>query len=203
MNNSLTLLSTTLSVDAEFGATTAISADVSTIDISKGSLEFIFTNGTLGPGAGKEIELYCAFTNTRLTSNIAVSAGTSASMKEYVLNDTSLLSYYYKTDVNITGNWISIWYNHPSIDEEIGLVVKLLYGNPLDGDTGPQGPTGPSGGPSGATGPGFTGATGPVGATGSVAGGLSGTKIYFVADSIIGPLSRQLTFINGVLTSES
>lgn len=35
------------------------------------------------------------------------------------------------------------------------------------------------------------------------AGGLSGTKVYYVADSSGDAVTRKLTFVNGILTAET
>lgn len=40
-------------------------------------------------------------------------------------------------------------------------------------------------------------------ADGSVTTGLSGTKVYYVSDSSGGAVTRKLTFVNGLLTSET
>ena len=39
--------------------------------------------------------------------------------------------------------------------------------------------------------------------SGTPAGGLTGTKIYYVSDTSSGPTTRKLTFVNGILTSET
>lgn len=74
-----------------------------------------------------------------------------------------------------------------------------------DGEPGQPGPPGPPGlqGPPGFSVPGADGDDGyaSAGFTGSSA--LSGRKQYFVSDSSGGAVTRKLTFIDGILVSET
>lgn len=125
---SLTILSgTTITTAGKDGATGAVSIDASAATGDTVSLEIKLVNGAISPGFGQTLDIFWAFTDSELTSDIATSLAGMATQHSLHLNGTISATYYFNESIQKDGKYFNFWYSHDGLNSDVTMDVNLLY----------------------------------------------------------------------------
>lgn len=125
---SLTILNgTTITAAGQDYSTTAVSIDASAATGDTVGLEIKLVNGSISPGFGQTIDIFWAFTDSELTTDIAASLSGTASEQTLRLNGSVSTIYYFNESISKDGKYFNFWYSHDGLNSDVTMDVNLIY----------------------------------------------------------------------------
>lgn len=127
MKTTTTLLSgVTVTAAAQYAAGAA-SVDCNALSVNDIVIEATATNGSVGAGNGKYIDIFWAWASTSISSSIPATLGPAAqSMRILLAPEASGVRVALSPVVTMKGRYAYIWYSHEALNDTVTLTVKVV-----------------------------------------------------------------------------
>lgn len=116
-----------LTAGSQVAADTETSTDATMNAVDLAGLEFKIINESTSPGVGKVLEIFWAWSDTEVFTDIATTLSGDATHYTLSLEDTADATYYFREYIAKNGDFFNLWITHSTLDAPVRLSTSILY----------------------------------------------------------------------------